>query len=108
MGPDGPKWGKEDFLPTDPDLADILGALDFDSDNLYFLDFLGSQTSIQKSIASPEIHRESKSPSFDVNPEIHHEAITFPSLEQKLAPSFVFLLLRVVDVPGRNGRNGLK
>ena len=43
MGPDGPKWGQEDFFPTNPDLADILGRTDFDFQNFYFLDFLGSQ-----------------------------------------------------------------
>ena len=43
MGPDGPKWGQEDFFPTNPDLADILGRTDFDFENFYFLDFLGSQ-----------------------------------------------------------------
>ena len=36
MGPGG-------FFPTNPDLADILGDTDFDFDNFYFLDFLGSQ-----------------------------------------------------------------
>ena len=41
MGPDGPKWGQEDFFPTNPDLANILGRTDFDFENLYFLDFLG-------------------------------------------------------------------
>ena len=25
---DGPKWGQEDFVPTNPDLADILGRMD--------------------------------------------------------------------------------
>ena len=45
MGPDGPKWGKEDFFPTNPDLADILGRTDFDFENFYFLDFFGSQIS---------------------------------------------------------------
>ena len=41
MGPDGPKWGQEDFFPTNPDLADILGRTDLDFENFYFLDFLG-------------------------------------------------------------------
>ena len=36
MGPGG-------FFPTNPDLADILGDTDFDFENFYFLDFLGSQ-----------------------------------------------------------------
>ena len=40
IGPDGPKWGQEDFFPTNPDLADILGRTDFDFENFYFLDFL--------------------------------------------------------------------
>ena len=45
MGPDGPKWGQEDFFPTNPDLADILGRIDLDFWNFYFLDFVGSQIS---------------------------------------------------------------
>ena len=40
IGPDGPKWGQEDFSPTNPDLADILGRTDFDFENFYFFDFL--------------------------------------------------------------------
>ena len=40
MGPDGPKWARED---TSPDLADILGRTYFDFENFYFGDFLGSQ-----------------------------------------------------------------
>ena len=40
MVPDGPKRGKMDFFPTDPDPADILGRTDFDFENLYFSDFL--------------------------------------------------------------------
>ena len=43
MGPDGPNWGQEDYFPTNPDLADILGRTDFDFENFYFLDFVGSQ-----------------------------------------------------------------
>ena len=45
MGPDGPKWGQEDFFPTNPDLADILGRTDSDFDNFYFGFFLGFQIS---------------------------------------------------------------
>ena len=40
MGPDGPKWGQEDFCPTNPDLADILGRTEFDFENFNLLDFL--------------------------------------------------------------------
>ena len=37
MGPDGPKWGQEDFFcPTNPDLADILGRPDFDFEIFLF------------------------------------------------------------------------
>ena len=32
MAWDGPKWGQEDFFPTNPDLADILGRTDVDFD----------------------------------------------------------------------------
>ena len=31
---DGPKWGQEDFFPTNPDLADIFGRMDFDFENV--------------------------------------------------------------------------
>ena len=41
MGPDGPKWGQEDFFPTNPDLANILGRTDFDFENFYLFDSLG-------------------------------------------------------------------
>ena len=37
---DCPKWGREDFVPTNPDLADILGRADLDFDIFYFFDFL--------------------------------------------------------------------
>ena len=45
MGPDGPKWAQEDFFPTNPDLANILGRTDLDFENLYFFVFFGSQIS---------------------------------------------------------------
>ena len=37
---DGPEWGWEDFVPTNPDLADILGRMDLDFENSYFWDLL--------------------------------------------------------------------
>ena len=37
MGPNGPR---RIFVPTNPDLADILGRTDLDFENFYFLDFL--------------------------------------------------------------------
>ena len=33
---DGPKWGREVFFPTNPDLADVLGRTDLDFDNFTF------------------------------------------------------------------------
>ena len=39
MASDGPKQGREDFFPTTPDLADILGRTDLDFENLIFLIF---------------------------------------------------------------------
>ena len=33
------------MFPTNPDLADILGDVDFDFENFYFMDFFGSQIS---------------------------------------------------------------
>ena len=45
MGADGPKWGQEDFFLANPDLADILGDMDFDFENFHFGDFFGFQMS---------------------------------------------------------------
>ena len=35
MGPDGPKWGQEDFFLANPDLANILGRTDYHSEMLF-------------------------------------------------------------------------
>ena len=35
-----PNGARKIFVPTNPDLADILGDTDFDFENFYFLDFL--------------------------------------------------------------------
>ena len=43
MASDGPKWGREDFFPTNPDLANILGRMDFDLENFDFFHFLDSK-----------------------------------------------------------------
>ena len=40
MAWDGPKWGREDFFPTNPGLANILGRMDLDFENVYFFHFL--------------------------------------------------------------------
>ena len=42
---DGPKWGREDFFPTNPDLAHILGRTDLDFEILIFFLFVGPQIS---------------------------------------------------------------
>ena len=39
MVSDGPKQGQEDFFPTNPDLADILGRTDLNFE-IFFFDFL--------------------------------------------------------------------
>ena len=44
MTRDGPEWGQEDFVLTNPDLADILGRTDLYFEKLYFiLDLLDSK-----------------------------------------------------------------
>ena len=48
----GPKWGRELFFPTNPDLADILGRTDFDFD---FFVFCWSQISRYPGSKFPEI-----------------------------------------------------
>ena len=40
MAWDGPKWGPRGLFAANPDLADILGRMDLDFENLYFLDLL--------------------------------------------------------------------
>ena len=42
---DGPKWGREDFFPTNPDLADILDDTDFDFENLYIYTYIYTRSS---------------------------------------------------------------
>ena len=38
MAWDGPKWGREDLFPANPDLADIRGRTDLDLDeNVHFV-----------------------------------------------------------------------
>ena len=43
MDRDGPKWGRERFFPTNPDLANILGDADFNFENFCFWDLFRSQ-----------------------------------------------------------------
>ena len=38
---DGPKCGRKGLFPANPDLADILGDMDFDFDNVFILYFFG-------------------------------------------------------------------
>ena len=40
MTQDGPKWGQEDFFPTNPDLADILGRTDLEFEHFHFFHFV--------------------------------------------------------------------
>ena len=48
MGPEGPKWAKEDFFPTNPDLADILGRTDLNFENFDFFDFSDPNSQISR------------------------------------------------------------
>ena len=40
MAWDGPKWGQEDFFPTNADLADILGRTDLEFENFHLFHFV--------------------------------------------------------------------
>ena len=40
MAWDAPKWGQEDFFPTNPDLADVLGRTDMNFEKFYVFDLL--------------------------------------------------------------------
>ena len=37
MTSDGPKWGQENFCPTNPDLADILGRMNLNVEKSFFV-----------------------------------------------------------------------
>ncbi len=43
MTREGPKWGREGLFPANPDLPDILGRMDFDFENFYFLGVLDAK-----------------------------------------------------------------
>ena len=43
MARDGPECGREVLFPANPDLADIMGKMDLDFENLHFGDFLDSK-----------------------------------------------------------------
>ena len=45
MAWDGPKWGREVLFTANPDLADILGDMDFNFDNFRFWDLFGLHVS---------------------------------------------------------------
>ena len=40
MAWDSPKWGQDDFFPTNPDLADILDRTDLDLENFHIFHFV--------------------------------------------------------------------
>ena len=42
MGPDGPKWGKEDFVLANPDLADILDRTNLDFEHFLIFGMFGN------------------------------------------------------------------
>ena len=37
---DGPKWGREDLFPTNPDLADILGRTDLNFEIVFLISWI--------------------------------------------------------------------
>ena len=43
------------MFPTDPDLADILGRMDLDFENFYFVDFFGYQISKRPRSKDPRV-----------------------------------------------------
>ena len=67
MASDGPKWGQEDFFPTNPDLADMLGRMDSNFDDFYFLDFLDPRFLDFQVPRSPN-SQISRSPDFQTPP----------------------------------------
>ena len=62
---DGPKWGREDFFPTNPDLADILGRTDLDFETFSFFDLLDPQI-LNFQVPKSQNFRISRSPDLKI------------------------------------------
>ena len=70
MASDGPKWGQEDFFPTNPDLADVLGRTDLNFEMCYvFLIFWTPEFWISR---SPDLQIP-RSPNSQISrfPDVH-------------------------------------
>ena len=64
----GPKWGREVLFLGNPDLADILGDMDFDFENFYSLDFLRSQIPRFPGSRFPKFQKSGLGPDFQLGP----------------------------------------
>ena len=80
MAWDGPKWGREDFFLTNPDLANILGRTDLDFENCYlfhfvdtkFLDSFWAQSVGQGPNGWPKVQRVAHGPMGGQGGQGHH------------------------------------
>ena len=64
---DGPNWGQEDSFPTNPDLANILGRMDLDFENVYSLDVLDPEF-LEFQVPRSQSYQISRFPDFQTPP----------------------------------------
>ncbi len=84
---DGPKWGREFFFPTNPDLADILGRMDFDFENFYFSIFWKPLTADY--VAAGGLFFQKGGPHIFGSPELVGTLPQAPFFYRKMVPRFL-------------------
>ena len=75
---DGRKWGQEDFSPTNPDLADILGRMDLDFE-ICFFDLL-DPTFLDFQVPRSSNSQISRFPDFQTPPAPAPDELSDPNL----------------------------
>ena len=97
---DGPKYGQEDFFPTNPDLANILGRTDLDFEDFFFyflvpksLDFQVPKIWISRLPKNPHGGRGAGGPEY---------LLSFVGGSQ--IPGSIFQRKRPFNTPGGRGR----
>ena len=89
IGWNGPKWGQEDFSPTNQDLADILGRTDLDLENSYFLICFG--------IPNSQI---SRSPDFQISRNLGQAWAGLAGWAPRVGPRVVYFLILLLTFLG--------
>ena len=74
------KWSQDDFFPTNPDLADILGRTDLNFDNFCILDFLDPKL-LDFQVPRSQIFWISRSPDLQIPRSPNSQVPRFPDLQ---------------------------